>query len=51
MHGKLVQHLMHDGKLRPHIPTAGVRVTESAKLRYDVPLQAPNAAHHGGITD
>jgi uncharacterized protein (DUF488 family) len=34
--GVCVQHLMHDGKLRPHIPTAGVRVTETGKLRYDV---------------
>jgi len=31
-----VRHLMHDGTLRPHIPTAGVRVTEAGKLRYDV---------------
>ncbi|MBC5800987.1 MAG: DUF488 domain-containing protein [Candidatus Eremiobacteraeota bacterium] len=36
LHGADVNHLMHDGKLRPHIPTAGVRVTESGKLRYDV---------------
>jgi hypothetical protein len=28
--------LMHDGKLRPHISTAGVRVFEAGKLRYDV---------------
>jgi hypothetical protein len=27
---------MHDGKLHPHIPTAGVRITEAGKLRYDV---------------
>ncbi len=27
---------MHDGKLRPHIPTAGARVTTENKLRYDV---------------
>jgi uncharacterized protein (DUF488 family) len=36
LHGVPVDHLMHDGKLRPHVPTAGVRVTESATLRYDV---------------
>lgn len=36
LHGVPVQHLMHDGKLRPHIPTAGVRVTADGKLRYDV---------------
>jgi uncharacterized protein (DUF488 family) len=35
LHGVRVQHLMH-GKLRPHIPTAGVRVTEAGTLRYDV---------------
>ncbi len=31
-----VEHLMHNGKLRPHIPTAGARVTTENKLRYDV---------------
>jgi len=31
-----VQHLMHDGRLQPHIPTAGYRVTEDGRLRYDV---------------
>jgi len=31
-----VRHVMHYGTLRPHIPTAGVRVTEAGKLRYDV---------------
>jgi uncharacterized protein (DUF488 family) len=36
LHGVRVQHLMHDGKLRPHIPTVGVRVTEAGMLRYDV---------------
>ena len=36
LHGATVQHLMHDGKLRPHVPTSGVRVTEDRKLRYDV---------------
>jgi uncharacterized protein (DUF488 family) len=36
LHGVPVEHLMHDGKLRPHIPTAGVRVVDSKSLRYDV---------------
>ncbi|MGA8533744.1 MAG: DUF488 domain-containing protein [Candidatus Tumulicola sp.] len=36
LHGVPVQHLMHDGKLRPHIPTAGVRTTAEGTLRYDV---------------
>jgi len=35
LRGVTVEHLMHDGKLRPHIPTSGVRVTEQATLRYD----------------
>ncbi len=35
-HGATVRHLMHDGALRPHVPTAGVRLTESGVLRYDV---------------
>ena len=36
LHDVPVQHLMHDGKLRPHIPTAGVRTTGTGTLRYDV---------------
>ena len=36
LHGVEVQHLMHDGKLRPHIRTAGVRATADGALRYDV---------------
>ena len=36
LHGLSVQHLMHDGKLRPHILTAGARTTAEGKLRYDV---------------
>lgn len=36
LHGVDVQHLMHNGKLRPHIPTAGNRVTSDGRLRYDV---------------
>ena len=40
LHGFDVQHLMHDGKLRPHIPTVGSRITADRTLRYDV-LFAP----------
>jgi len=40
LHGVQVRHLMHDGKLRPHLLTAGVRVTETGKLRYDVLVAA-----------
>jgi uncharacterized protein (DUF488 family) len=40
LHGVRVEHLMHDGKLRPHIPTAGVRGSEAGKLRYDVLFEA-----------
>ncbi|HLJ83811.1 MAG TPA: DUF488 domain-containing protein [Candidatus Eremiobacteraceae bacterium] len=36
LRGVNAHHLMHNGELRPHIPTAGVRVTETGKLRYDV---------------
>ena len=36
LHGVEVRHLMHDGSLRAHRPTAGVRVTPEGKLRYDV---------------
>jgi len=39
LHEVPVQHLMHDGKLRPHIPTTGVRVTAERTLRYDVLFQ------------
>ncbi len=35
LHDVPIEHLMHDGTLRPHIPTAGVRVTEMGTLRYD----------------
>ena len=31
-----VEHLMHDGMLREHVPTAGSRVTPERALRYDV---------------
>jgi uncharacterized protein (DUF488 family) len=41
--GVSVQHLMHDGKLRPHIVTAGVRVAETGKLRYDVLFETEEA--------
>jgi uncharacterized protein (DUF488 family) len=40
LHGVRIQHLMHDGKLRSHIPTVGVRVTEAGRLRYDVLFEA-----------
>jgi len=36
LHGVEVRHLMHDATLRPHRPTAGVRVTPEGRLRYDV---------------
>jgi uncharacterized protein (DUF488 family) len=36
LHGVPVRHLMHDGSLRPHQPTAGVRVTPEGTLRYDL---------------
>ncbi len=35
LHGVEVLHLMHDGKLRPHVPTPGARVDASGVLRYD----------------
>lgn len=36
LHGVEVRHLMHDGKLRPHVRTAGVRTMPDGTLRYDV---------------
>ena len=36
LHGVPVRHLMHDGSLRPHQPTSGVRVTPEGTLRYDL---------------
>jgi len=50
LHGVPVRHLMHDGKLRPHIPTAGVRMTAEGKLRYDVLFEAPFAIRVRGRT-
>lgn len=38
-----VDHLMHDGKLRVHVPTPGVRRTEEGQLRYDVLFTAEAA--------
>jgi uncharacterized protein (DUF488 family) len=35
LHGVEVLHLMHDGKLRPHVPTDGARATSEGQLRYD----------------
>jgi uncharacterized protein (DUF488 family) len=43
-----VCHLMHDGRLSPHIPTAGVRITPVGGLRYDV-LFEPDSATDGGL--
>ena len=40
-----VQHLMHDGKLRPHIPTAGARIMETGKLRYDALFEVEDPVH------
>jgi uncharacterized protein (DUF488 family) len=37
LHDVAVQHLMHDGTLRPHILTAGVRAASGTQLIYDVP--------------
>lgn len=36
LHGVEVKHLMHDGTLRPHVRTEGVRATPEGTLRYDV---------------
>jgi uncharacterized protein (DUF488 family) len=36
LHDVPVLHLMHDGTLRPHLLTAGVRITPEHTLRYDV---------------
>ncbi len=36
LRGVDVQHLMHDGKLRAHVPTSGSRITVDGQLRYDV---------------
>jgi uncharacterized protein (DUF488 family) len=36
LHDVPVSHLMHNGTLQPHVPTAGVRVTPERTLRYDV---------------
>lgn len=38
LHDFAVEHLMHDGKRRPHVPTEGVRITPTGELRYDVVL-------------
>jgi uncharacterized protein (DUF488 family) len=40
LHDTPVLHLMHDGKLRPHAPTDGVRV-EGDHLVYDVGVDRP----------
>jgi uncharacterized protein (DUF488 family) len=36
LRGVAVGHLMHDGIVRPHVPTAGVRATAAGILRYDL---------------
>jgi uncharacterized protein (DUF488 family) len=38
--GVAVMHLMHDGRLNPHVPTDGVRVAEGM-LVYDVGATTP----------
>lgn len=43
LHGVPVEHLMHDGTLRPHVPTPGVRILPDGVLRYDV-LFEPDGA-------
>jgi hypothetical protein len=35
-----VVHLMHDGRVTPHVPTAGVRVADGG-LVYDVGVTSP----------
>lgn len=42
LHGVYVPHLMHDGKLRPHVLTGGVLMVSPDQLRYDV-LFEPDA--------
>jgi uncharacterized protein (DUF488 family) len=34
LYGGDVRHLMHDGRLQPHVVTAGARVTPEDELRY-----------------
>jgi uncharacterized protein (DUF488 family) len=42
LQGATVLHLGHDGRVKPHVPTSGVRRTGDGTLRYDVlPLFAP----------
>ena len=48
LHGFTVRHLMHDGKLRPHVLTAGVRVAGEGQLRYDVLFAVEDDAAAGG---
>lgn len=53
LRGADVQHLMHDGKRRPHLPTAGVRVTSAGTLRYDVLFETdrPELTPRTGLPD
>ncbi|MFN2449823.1 MAG: DUF488 family protein [Candidatus Baltobacteraceae bacterium] len=46
--GVAVEHLMHDGKLRPHVPTPGVRASGDGTLRYDVLFDAAGVQDEGG---
>lgn len=42
LHGIAVQHIMHDGSRRSHVPTAGVRIDAAARrLIYDVMGEGP----------
>lgn len=36
LRGADARHLMHDGSIKPHVPTHGVRVAPDGLLRYDV---------------
>jgi uncharacterized protein (DUF488 family) len=45
LHGVEVRHLMHDGTLRPHLLTPGVRVAAD-KLRYDVLFETETETDH-----
>jgi uncharacterized protein (DUF488 family) len=46
LRGVEVQHLMHDGKLTLHVPTAGSRITAEGGLRYDVLFADPGPDAH-----
>lgn len=48
LRGEAVYHVMHDGRIQPHVPTAGVRVTREGTLRYDVPITGGSSAARSG---